>query len=217
MTRGTTRKTMTVSAGVAAGVAVFVGALAGAGVAMADGADGLAVELSECVELESEAERFACYERHVQSALRERGNAAPAQSEGSPPGTVTRPGESGPHVPDAEPSTVRREELSGSAPVDTQAGAPRGPDMADFGFRRPVQPRERQAVELIATVESLRETVPNTYVITLQNGQVWRQMRPQWYPLRPGTEVRIYPTSWGTAYRLAADELGGFIQVERVR
>ncbi len=71
--------------------------------------------------------------------------------------------------------------------------------------------------EVIATVAELRETLPNSYLITLDNGQVWRQNRPKWYPLQPGYKVRLYPSRWGSSYRLAADKLNSFIQVERVR
>ena len=42
-------------------------------------------------------------------------------------------------------------------------------------------------------------------------------MVPQRYPLRVGARVRIYSTGWGEAYRLSAEEVNGFIQVERVR
>ncbi|HEU4619493.1 MAG TPA: hypothetical protein VFV10_15760 [Gammaproteobacteria bacterium] len=54
-------------------------------------------------------------------------------------------------------------------------------------------------------------------MITLENGQIWRQMTPEIYPLQEGFEVKIYPTRWGNAYRLSVEELGGFIQVERVQ
>jgi hypothetical protein len=71
--------------------------------------------------------------------------------------------------------------------------------------------------EIVSTIAGLRETVPNSYIITLDNGQVWRQMRPKTYPLRIGHAVRIYPTNWGEAYRLTVEGVGSFIQVERVR
>jgi hypothetical protein len=74
-----------------------------------------------------------------------------------------------------------------------------------------------EAVEIFGTIASLRETVPNSYLITLEDGQVWRQMRPKWYPMRPGQKVRIYPGRLGTAYRLTAGNLNSFVQVERVR
>lgn len=70
--------------------------------------------------------------------------------------------------------------------------------------------------DTIAKVTELRETVPNSYVITLDNGQVWRQTRPQYYRLRPGSEVRIYYSRW-KSFRLTSEELRGHIQVERVR
>jgi len=59
--------------------------------------------------------------------------------------------------------------------------------------------------------------VPNTLLITLDNGQVWRQTQPEPYPLRVGHDVRLYSTNWGGAYRLTAANLHGNIQVERVR
>jgi hypothetical protein len=70
--------------------------------------------------------------------------------------------------------------------------------------------------DIIAKVTELRETVPNSSLITLDNGQVWRQTVPDYYPLRPGSEVRIYYSRW-RAYRLTSPTLRGFIQVERVR
>jgi hypothetical protein len=70
---------------------------------------------------------------------------------------------------------------------------------------------------IVATVTAVEETVPNAYLITLDNGQVWRQNRPQWYPLRPGHRVNLTTTRWGKSYRLTVQELKGFIQVERVQ
>ena len=64
---------------------------------------------------------------------------------------------------------------------------------------------------------ALRQTVPNSYVITLDNGQVWRQTYAEWYGLRPGQTVRIRPSRWGGTFWLTVDELNGYIQVKRVR
>ena len=76
--------------------------------------------------------------------------------------------------------------------------------------------REPELQEIEARVTDLRETVPNAYLITLDNGQVWRQTVPKTYALREGSPVRIYYSRW-RAYRLTNDQLKGFIQVERVR
>jgi hypothetical protein len=70
--------------------------------------------------------------------------------------------------------------------------------------------------DIQARVAELRETVPNAYLITLDNGQVWRQTVPKIYPLKPGDPVRIYYSRW-RAYRLTNEKLNGFIQVERAR
>jgi hypothetical protein len=85
---------------------------------------------------------------------------------------------------------------------------------------RSAEPAEKEAAdrrEVVSTIVALRQTVPNSYLITLENGQIWRQMRPKKYLLRPGQEVRLYPTRWGEAFRLTAGDANSFIQVERVR
>jgi hypothetical protein len=70
--------------------------------------------------------------------------------------------------------------------------------------------------ELIDTVASVREINASMLEVTLQGGQVWRQMISKRYPLREGDEVTIRPTIWGQSYRLTAKRLEGFIQVQRI-
>lgn len=70
--------------------------------------------------------------------------------------------------------------------------------------------------DIQARIAELRETVPNSYLITLDNGQVWRQTVPKAYPIQAGHPVRIYYSRW-RSYRLTNETLKGFIQVERVR
>jgi hypothetical protein len=73
--------------------------------------------------------------------------------------------------------------------------------------------------DIFGTVAALRETVPKRYMITLEDGQVWRQTYPERYPLRVGQRVTLRPTRWGDSWRLSAEGLEGYgyIQVERVR
>jgi hypothetical protein len=71
--------------------------------------------------------------------------------------------------------------------------------------------------EIFATITAARQTVPNKYVITLDNGQIWRQTYAERYPIRPGLKVKLHPSRWGGTFSLTAEEHGGFIQVERVR
>ena len=57
----------------------------------------------------------------------------------------------------------------------------------------------------------------NRSLITLDNGQVWEQINSKRFALEKGDEVRIYPTRWGSSYRLASLSHKGYIQVKRLR
>lgn len=70
--------------------------------------------------------------------------------------------------------------------------------------------------ELIDRISTL-ETGPSGWIITLKNGQIWRQRFNKRYHLQNGQQVRIYPTIWGSDYRLSAEGNGSFIQVRRIR
>jgi hypothetical protein len=85
------------------------------------------------------------------------------------------------------------------------------------GHANPQHDAQAKPPEIVATVTELHETVPNTWLITLDNGQVWRQNTAQRFALRVGERVTLRATKWGSSYRLSADTLSGFIQVERAR
>lgn len=100
-----------------------------------------------------------------------------------------------------------------TTPPAPAASGSQSPNAAEFGTGGDVEP---EVPEIQARITDLRETVPHSYVITLDNGQVWRQTVPKNYGLREGIPVRIYYSRW-RAYRLTNDQLKSFIQVERVR
>ena len=103
-------------------------------------------------------------------------------------------------------------EGASNAPAPATSGSADS-DSSEFGQE---SDREPEVQEIEARVTDLRETVPHSYLITLDNGQVWRQTVPKAYGLREGIPVRIYYSRW-RAYRLTNDQLKSFIQVERVR
>lgn len=76
---------------------------------------------------------------------------------------------------------------------------------------------EERSEELHDRVASLKRVLPDRWIVTLASGQVWRQTVTASYNLREGMEVRIYPTRFGNGYRLSAQGLKGFIQVERIK
>lgn len=59
--------------------------------------------------------------------------------------------------------------------------------------------------------------LPNGWIVTLESGQVWKQNQGRTYRLRVGQNVKLKPTIWGNSYHLSVEELGSFIQVERVK
>ena len=164
------------------------------------------VEVSQCLEIESPEERLACFEKSVDTAIQQ-GSAPPAPAPS--PATATAPAPT-PEAP--TPATA-------TAPAPAAATAPAPASASDYppiaGSQRAAPAESRP--DIVSTIVELRETVPNAYMITLANGQVWRQMRPKIYRLRVGHAVRIYPTHWGTSYRLTVEELRSYIQVERVQ
>lgn len=204
-----------------AGLAVAHSAVAGHGLDRAQdtATNSLTVDVGDCVNLKSRRARFACYEKHVDAAQRERGAAGQVAQAASSRADL-KPAEA------AAPSAARRDAQASVAPLRERAAAatPAEAEKATPKARVADQsvaaekPQTKDASEIISTITALRPTVPNSYLITLANGQIWRQMRPERYELRVGQRVRLYSTPrWGSAYRLTVEKLKGFIQVERVR
>jgi len=164
--------------------------------------DAVTVEVGRCIELDSAEARLACFDAQVGGVLDERSTAEPS--------------EPSPSIDNADPS---RNQPERDAVLTRQA------QRVERATARPtanVPPRRAEAEpeapdEYFGTVVTLRERLPNAHVITLDNGQIWEQVEPKLYPLRPGLEVRIYPTKWGDAYRLNGQGTGGHIKVRRVR
>jgi hypothetical protein len=169
--------------------AAAIAALVGAHPALGQQSESVTVDVGECVNLESPEERLACYEGRVDAA-RSRGTSADSQPRSAEP-----------------PAGAAQENI-----VD----APRA---RDRDSRRASRDEATEQREFFGIIASLRVTVPNSFVITLENGEIWRQTQPKWYPLQPGQEVRIYSTDWwgSDSYRLSVDRFKGFIHVERLR
>jgi hypothetical protein len=181
-----------------AALAATAGSLLGIAAAIAQQPPQLTVEVGRCVVLEAPDERFACYEAAVAAAKAQPRAAATTQT---PASASASP------VP---PPAARVVELAGAPAAQTAVAAPKEND------RRAERRREPEFEEFSSTIATLRETVPYAFLITLDNGQVWRQVQPKPYQLRTGQGVRLYSTGWRGS-RLEADGVPGFIQVERVK
>jgi hypothetical protein len=194
----------------------------------------IVADVSDCVGVKSPDERLACFDRHVEAAKPNR-DASPApqtSAAAAPPAAHTDTVAGTPtsayapaaqaHAPPAQAAAAAPS--TASAPVAAAPVAAVSATAATAAATalppQPVAPQrdaQTNPAEIVATVTELHETVPNAWLITLDNGQVWRQNTPQRFALKTGQRVTLRTTKWGASYRLSADTLNGFIQVERVR
>jgi len=180
------------------------------------------IDVAECINLDAPEARLACYESRVAGVFRERA----AQAEVARPAprapavaAVARVPDPAPGAPPAAPAATSTVSVASAVvPAATEPQQTRSRD--DRVSRRGEKaqaPESAAASDIVSRVTEAREVVPHAYMITLENGQVWRQTVSKQYDLHAGQQVKIYTTHWGNASRLSADDLKGYIQVERVR
>ncbi len=178
--------------------AALLGGLFGLQPVSAQDAGNVTVDVRDCVELESAAERLACFGAQVDAAIEAHGAAESDDVSAESQGREADRGQP------ANGETLGTSEIRAAGSAETH--------VVD-------ESRKSEAAEdeYHGTITALRERVPYAYVITLDSGQIWEQVEPKKYRLRPGLEVRIYSTKWGQSYRLSGEDTGGFILVRRVR
>jgi hypothetical protein len=148
--------------------------LAGAAVAPAQGTtpDPLPAQLKHCASLTVASDRLACYDALAgSSALNPVAPPTPAVSSTAAPGGTATP--TGTAAPAASP-----------APSDTEFGVHNGPLEA-----KRISPQRPK--HLLAIVSAVSNRPRGELVVTLDNGQVWVQLEPANYPLKPGDHVEI--------------------------
>jgi hypothetical protein len=155
--------------------ALALGLAAGA----ATGAEDLGAAVRNCRALADDAARLACYDEAIA-----RSDRAPAMTK-APPKAAPAPAQ--------------------TAPAAAAAPAAPAADPEDaFGRERRVQAEEQQRLdqdaralgELEATVTTIGLRADGLMTITLDNGQVWRQNRPDSrFRLKEGDRVKIQPGS----------------------
>jgi hypothetical protein len=157
--------------------------------------DRVTIDAARCLELESPDERLACFERQVGEAR--------SGERAEPPATT---------IPQPAPSAA--------APAATPPAPPAAlptPDRTVDVAQQPQRERADAQGEWVGSITALSQRMPNRYVVTLDNGQVWEQQLAERYPLQVGQRVRVYQSRWGETYRLQAEGKNGFIQVTRAR
>jgi hypothetical protein len=150
------------------------------------------VDVSRCVVLVDPDERYQCFDEitaHLRTGTR------PAVATAAAPRPVEKSSE--PVAKEVSDTAVREFGLDSSS-------------------ARVTKNQEGEA-ELRDTIAQLEEREPGKWLITLASGQVWYQDTIARIRLKEGMSVRIYPSSFGSSYRLAADESNAVIQVRRVK
>lgn len=156
------------------------------------------VDVERCIELGSDAERRECFAAEVDAVLEAQGATEANDRSGA-----------------AEDVEADRAADTGDETASERTRRARG--QADERAADAARKSEAAEDEYFGTITELRERAPNRYAIALDNGQIWEQVTGKRYPLRPGLEVRIYPSRWGESYRLSGEGTGGYIQVRRVQ
>jgi len=192
----------------------------------------------DCSKMQDSLQRLTCYDREA-AALSKSVTAAPAAAAAAAtpqlsPSPSSRAGAAAEPVAKAKSpgllaraksavgsvfssSATEAPELA-AAPVKAAASAP-----AAFGaeqiVQKPSELKKGQSLELKATIATLRETMPETWLFTLDNGQVWRQdeVRVGFQP-EQGEEVTLRKGALGS-YRLNLDRDGSkaWVRVTRMR
>lgn len=190
-----------------------------------DGA--ITIDASACVDIRSHIERLTCYDELVDAANHSARSVTSPEPDEMP---VTAVQSSSVEAVDTEQKPTLEKTIpvkaatsvasTGSTAavteVTTVTSAPTVTE-ENFGLKEKKKNNDEDVVELISKITALNERLPNRYLITLENDQVWWQKVGSRYQMQVGDEVRIYPSRWGGAYRLTVVDQSGFIQVERVK
>lgn len=147
-----------------------------------------------CREIEDAAERVACYDRVVD-------RISGRNASGSPENGAPRTPSSG--TP-ADGGGAPQDELFGRSRVESERTL-----RQTFGIQAP-------PAGIAVKVAALARAPDRTLVITLDNGQVWRQAELVRFALRAGDAVEIESGALGAFY-LRREGQGRTIRVKRVR
>jgi hypothetical protein len=193
---------------------VLVLTLAAASVAPAQGstADPLATQLRRCAALAAAGPRLACYDA-LAGNLAATGTgaaASPAASESSGAGKTGK---------QTAATNTGAATNAGAAKTSVAASEAQSPNFANFGVRNGPLEATRDPVRekrMLAVVSAVSSRARGELVVTLDNGQVWAQIQPADYPLKPGDHVEIDVAALGS-YRLWSPSTRRATKVTRVK
>jgi hypothetical protein len=185
-------------------ISLLVGGITTATIAAAAAAPDVD-QLLACSRMQDTGARLQCFDRAVAPLARQAlaDTPAPAVKAQAPAATVQVPA-----------ATVR------TTPGPAPAPAASRPEFGQEQLRREDQPApSKESLSITARITSQRSAGQGTYLVSLDNGQVWRhETGSQAEYLKPGDAVTITRGSLGS-YRLTRDagKAMNWIKVTRIR
>jgi hypothetical protein len=190
----------------------------------------LPASVAACLRVTDAGQRLACYDQSVAALLPATivaPPAAPVAPAAAPAAAVaaTTPAVKAPPAAPVPPPVAAPKvapAVAAAAPVAAPIAAPPAAPAPTFGqeqlsskHRPPADPADQT---LHAKVTALRAPVPDTYRITLDNGQVWQQQESRFgFSLTAGDSVTLGKGAMGS-YRLWRDADGpkAWVRVTRI-
>ena len=153
----------------------------------------------DCADLESDAERLACFDRNF-----------PGTEPGAEPGDVAQP-----RPPAREP-----EAAPSDPPQSAETPAPTSVEPTPTAGAPEPMPRDTSLlgdpkIDLTATIRHVRRGDKQRMVFLLDNEQIWMQSTPRSLPFKEGDEVTIKNAFFG-GYFMRSDK-GTGTRVKRIR
>ena len=172
----------------------------------------LPASVAACLRVTDAGQRLACYDQSVAALLPATTVAPPA----APVAAATPAIKAPPAAPAPPPVAASKAASAVAAAAPVAAPAPTfGQEQLSSKQRPPADPADQT---LHAKVTALRAPVPDTYRITLDNGQVWQQQESRFgFSLTAGDSVTLGKGAMGS-YRLWRDADGpkAWVRVTRI-
>lgn len=145
----------------------------------ASGADGIRAELDACRVLTNDGERLACYDRAAGRILAQ--TSAPEAATAATPAAAATAAATVAATPAAASTAGAADNFGRERVLAAEEAKRQQQETHDIG-------------ELSATVTDIDTRMDGLMTITLDNGQVWRQARPDsMFRLKTGDRIQIQP------------------------
>ncbi|GGP62451.1 hypothetical protein GCM10009347_30660 [Shewanella algicola] len=167
----------------------------------------LGEQLSFCAQKTNNTERLSCYDQLAANAKPSANISLPAVAK-APTVAVTANKPAAPVVASVPPQPVK--------PVAITVPATASPELSvnDFGLQKKVI--EDEIDRLYFTVANVSKAPGGALIVTLENGQVWKQTNAERYKVKKGHDIYI-ETGALNSFLMGSDERNATTRVKRLK